>query len=117
MKITQSVKNGIVCVTVKGRMGKKQTPGFENTVKKIIQSNANRLLFDLGELPYLSSSDLRVILSTVKALNRKNGKVVLCSLNGYTKEVFEVNRVQPPIAIADTVESGFKALSNTLRAA
>jgi anti-anti-sigma factor len=109
MEIIQKEKNGMVCVTVKGRMEARLSPELERTIKAILKSGQKRLLFDLSALEYLRSSVLRVILSTVKMLNRKKGRVVLCCLNGYVSEIFEVNRFKDIITITDSIESGFKA--------
>jgi stage II sporulation protein AA (anti-sigma F factor antagonist) len=82
MEIIQEEKNGMVCVTVKGGMEAELAPEFEKTVKKIIESDNVRILFNLGALEYLRSSVLRVILNAAKEINRKSGEVILCSLIG-----------------------------------
>jgi anti-anti-sigma factor len=117
MEIIQSEKNGIVCVTVKGRMEAGLAPAFEKTIKEIIARDRRRLLFDLSALDYLRSSVLRVILNAIKEISHKSGRVVLCCLNGYVKEIFEVNRFKGSITITDSVESGLDALSCSLKAA
>ena len=81
-------KNGIVCVTVKGRTGAELILEFDEVVKQIVEGDKRRLLFDLGALEYLRSSVLRVILNAVKEINQKRGKVAICCLNGYAKEIF-----------------------------
>ena len=75
------------------------------------------LLHNLSALEYLRSSVLRVILNAVKILTRRKGRVVLCCLNGYVGEVFEVNRFKDIITITDSVESGLKAFACELKAA
>lgn len=117
MEIIQEEKSGIVCVTVKGGMEVELAPEFEKTIKKIVENDKIRIIFDLGALEYLRSSVLRVILDATKEINRKSGKVILCSLNGYVKEVFEDNSIKDTLAIADSVESGMKELLNSLKAA
>ena len=47
MKTIQTEKNGIVYVSLEGRMGKALNPGFENTIREILKSDTRRLLFDL----------------------------------------------------------------------
>jgi len=69
------------------------------------------LLFNLGELEYLSSAGLRVLLSAAKEMRRRDGKIVLCALNEFVKEIFEVSGFQSLIPITDTVESGIETLS------
>ena len=40
---------------------------------------------------------LRVILNAVKEeINQKGGKVAICCLNGYAKEIFEANYLNSP---------------------
>ena len=106
-----------MCITIKGRMGAELSPELEKTIKKIMASDNRRILFDLGALEYLRTPTLRVILKAVKQINRKRGKVALCSLNGYVKEIFEGNCFRDTFAIADSVESGIQTLQNHLNAA
>jgi anti-sigma B factor antagonist len=117
MEIIQKEKNGIVCVTVKGRMEARLSPELERSIEAILKCGQTRLLFDLSALEYLRSSVLRVILSAVKTLNRRKGRVVLCCLNGYVCEIFEVNRFKDIITITDSIESGLKAFACELKAA
>ena len=116
MEIIQKEKNGVVCLTVKGRMEARLSPELERTIEAILESGQKRLLFDLSALEYLRSSVLRVILSAIKALNQR-GRVVLCCLNGYVSEIFEVKRLKDIITITDSLESGFKAFECGLKAA
>ncbi len=117
MEINQNEKKGIVCITIKGRMGAELSSELEKAIKKIMASDKRRILFDLGALEYLRTPTLRVILKAVKQINQKRGKVALCALNGYVKEVFEGNCFRDTFAIADSVESGIQTLQKTLNAA
>ncbi len=110
-------ENGIICITIKGRMGAELAPELELVIKEIVTGDQQRILFDLGALEYLRTPTLRVILKAVKQINRRHGKVALCALNGYVKEIFEGNCFQGSFAIADSVESGIKALQSNLNAA
>ena len=111
MNINQNEKNGIVCITIKGRIGTESAPELEKTIRKIMASDKRRILFDLGALEYLRTPTLRVILKAVKQINRKRGKVALCSLNGYVQEIFEGNCFRDTFAISDSVESGMQTLA------
>ena len=117
MEIIQKEKNGIVCLTVKCCMEARLSPELERTIEAVLQSGRTQLLFDLSALEYLRSSVLRVILNAVKILNRRKGRVVLCCLNGYVGEVFEINRFKDSITITDSIESGLRAFACELKAA
>ena len=75
------------------------------------KGQTSRVLFDLSSLEYLSSAGLRVLLGAAKEMRRKDGKIVLCALNEFVKEIFEVSGFQSLIPITESVESGIKELS------
>jgi anti-anti-sigma factor len=111
MEITQKEENGIVSIAIKGRLDADSSMEAEKVVKDALGGEANRLLFNLGELEYLSSAGLRVLLSAAKEMRRRNGKIVLCALNEFVEEIFEVSGFQSLIPITDSVESGIETLS------
>lgn len=110
MEISQKEENGIVFLAFKGRLDGTSAPDAEQTVKNILDAEKNRLLFDLELLEYLSSAGLRVILGAAKEMKRRDGKFVLCSLNAYVKEVFEVSGFGAIIPIAESVEAGINKI-------
>jgi len=111
MEISQKEENGIVSIAIKGRLDADSSAEAETVVKDALKEETNRLLFNLGELEYLSSAGLRVLLSAAKEMRRRDGKIVLCALNEFVKEIFEVSGFQSLIPITDTVESGIEVLS------
>jgi len=117
MEIIQNKKCGIVHVTVAGRSESELNAEFEKVILNFVDCDNRRLLLDLSALQYLRSSALRAILNAVKLINRRSGRVVLCSLNGYVKEIFEGNCLKDSLTIADSVESGLSYLRMTGKAA
>ncbi len=111
MEITQKEENGIVSITIKGRLDGETYIEAEKVVDNALKGQTKRVLFNLVSLDYLSSAGLRVLLGAAKEMRRREGKIVLCSLNKFVKELFDVSGFQSLIPIADTVESGFEMLS------
>ena len=111
MEIIQKKENGIVCIEIIGRLDADSSPEAEKVVKDAIKDQTNRILFNLASLEYLSSAGLRVLLGAAKEMRRKDGKIVLCALNEFVKEIFEVSGFQSLIPITETVESGLETLS------
>ena len=111
MEITQQEENGIVSIAIKGRLDADSSPEAEKVVKEALGGQTTRVLFNLSGLEYLSSAGLRVLLSAAKEMRRREGKIVLCCLNEFVKEIFEVSGFQSLIPIADSAESGIKELS------
>jgi anti-anti-sigma factor len=110
MELTHVKENENMIITIKGRLDAATAPVADNAIKKIMEEDCPRILFNLNDLEYLSSGGLRVILGVAKELKRKEGKLVLCSLHQFVKEIFEVSGFESLIPIEDTVESGIKLL-------
>ena len=111
MAIMQKEEYGITCLKIKGRMDTAVAIETEKAIDKILRGNNNRLLFDLGELVYLSSHGLRIILNAAKKIKMMDGKIILCSLIENVKEIFDICGFGAHIPIADSVKSGVKVLS------
>ena len=111
MEINQKEENGVVFIAFKGRLDGTSADEAEETINTIFKGENNRLLFDFEFLEYLSSAGLRVVLGAAKEIKRRDGKFVLCALNSYVKEVFEVSGFGAIIPIADSVEAGIKEIT------
>jgi anti-anti-sigma factor len=110
MELTHEKEGENLMITIKGRLDAATSPVADNAIKKIMDEDCPRVLFNLNDLEYLSSGGLRVILGVAKELRRREGKFVLCSLNQFVKEIFVVSGFDSLIPIEDTVESGIKQL-------
>ena len=112
MELNHEKQGENLIIIIKGRLDDATSPVADKAIKKIMEAECSRILFNLGELEYLSSGGLRVILGVAKEIKRKKGKLVLCSLNQFVKEIFVVSGFDALIIIEDTVESGIKKLGN-----
>ncbi len=110
MKIVKVEKEGVVCLKIDGRLDGKTASEAESTVKGVLKEGRQQLLFDLSQMEYISSAGLRVILMAVKELRSKKGKVVLCGLTPYVKEIFDVSNFSSIIPITDSVETGLQQM-------
>ena len=111
MEIIQKEENGIVFIAINGRLDADTSPEAEKVVKDALKGQTTRVLFNLAALEYLSSAGLRVLLGAAKEMRRRDGKIALCALNEFVKEIFEVSGFQSLIPITDSVESGIELLS------
>jgi len=111
MEISHKEENGIAFLAFKGRLDGTSAVEAEEILNTIFKGENSRLLFDFEFLEYLSSAGLRVVLGAAKEIKRRDGKFVLCALNSYVKEVFEVSGFGAIIPIADSVEAGIKEIT------
>lgn len=90
MEIIEKKHDDISIFSLKGRLDSNTSPGLEEKIFNAIQSGANKMILDFELLDYISSAGLRVINKTTKQLKNNEGKLILCSMQDYIKEVFEI---------------------------
>ena len=64
---------------------------FEQQVEEAIKFSKKNMILDFSELDYICSSGLRVIIQAAKKLKTLQGEVVLCCMEDYIMEVFEIS--------------------------
>jgi anti-sigma B factor antagonist len=80
----------IVTLSLSGKLDTTSAKAFEEKILGQIESGERRIVIDLAQLDYVSSSGLRVFLLASKRLTSANGKIALCSLKDQVKEVFDI---------------------------
>jgi anti-sigma B factor antagonist len=90
MKIFQENNEGIEIFSVKGSLDSNTSPEFEQKIYEALEKGQRKLILNLEDLDYISSAGIRVMLKTTKDLKRMDGNIVLCSLQDYVREVFEI---------------------------
>ncbi len=90
MEVVEKKQNGICILGLLGRLDSNTSPEFEKKIFGVIEDGTRNVIVDFESLDYISSAGLRVLLKTAKELKRSDGKIVLCSMKEYIKEVFEI---------------------------
>ncbi len=90
MKIIQENNNGVEIFSVKGSLDSNTSPEFETRIYAALESGQRKLILNLEDLEYISSAGIRVMLKTTKDLKRMDGNIVLCDLQDYVREVFDI---------------------------
>jgi len=90
MEVVEKKQDGICILGLLGRLDSNTSPGFEKKIFEVIDDGTRSVVVDFSSLDYISSAGLRVLLKAAKELKRSDGKIVLCSMKDYIKEVFEI---------------------------
>jgi anti-sigma B factor antagonist len=104
VKIIETKQDNISIFKLNGRLDSNTSPEFENKIFEAIQSGSRSMIIDFKALDYISSAGLRVILKAAKELKRSGGRILLCSMESYIKEVFEVAGFDSFIPIVSTLD-------------
>ncbi len=88
MQINKTPKGNSLTLELVGRLDTTTAPELEAVVKSEL-SGIERLTFDLGNLEYISSAGLRVLLSAQKIMN-KQGEMTVTNCSEEIMEIFDV---------------------------
>ncbi len=88
MTIDKKTQGTTLTVTLSGRLDTNTSPQLEAELRDSLDG-ITELVFDFGELGYLSSAGLRVLLACQKTMN-KQGSMVVRHINDTIREVFDI---------------------------
>ena len=115
METESTEENGIEVLKIFGKLDTNTSVNIELKIDEVLGADKNKLLIDLKETNFISSSGLRVLLTTVKKIGqRKNGVLIICSPNSLVKETFSISGFNEILNIADTKEEALEAFATVL---
>lgn len=109
MEIIEEKQDAISIFKLNGRLDSNTSQGFEKKIFDAISDGSKNMIVDFKDLDYISSAGLRVILKATKALNREEGKIMLCSMQDYVKEVFEIAGFDSFLPIVATMDEALQS--------
>lgn len=90
MEISTMEYKRVAVVTVTGRVDSATSGELEAALKALLGKGASNLVLDLSGVDFLSSSGLRVMVTTRKALKEAGGEVVIAQPSDRVKETLEL---------------------------
>ena len=88
MTLNTNLDGTTLTIEIIGRLDTTTAPVLEEEITKSI-SGIKTLVLDFGQLEYISSAGLRVLLKSQKTM-MKQGKMVIVNASETIKEVFEL---------------------------
>jgi anti-sigma B factor antagonist len=93
---------------VAGRLDASTVSILERALLRVFTTGARVVVVDMGEVSYISSSGLRVLLTARRQARERSGDLVLCNLSASVRDVFDMVGFAVLFKIADDVERGRK---------
>jgi anti-anti-sigma factor len=87
-------------LAVRGEVDLHNSPELRTELFAMLgRTRARRLILDMGQVPYMDSSALAVLVEAMKKLTKAGGKVVLFSLQPRVRGLIEIARLTTVLAI------------------
>ncbi len=99
MEMIEESQGKTTVVTVKGRLDSNMSKGFETRLMELAEAPGSSLVIDLGQVAYVSSAGLRVLLLAVRKVKAGKGKIALCAIQPQVREVFDISGLSSVFAI------------------
>jgi anti-sigma B factor antagonist len=110
MEIIEEKRGHLSTFKLQGRLDSNTSQLFEKRIFDAMSDGTKNVVIDFKDLDYISSAGLRVILKATKALKREDGKLLLCAMQDYVKEVFEIAGFDSFLPIVPTLDDALKSI-------
>jgi anti-anti-sigma factor len=90
---------GAVTVKLAGSLDTATAPELERQLAPVLSGTTKDLVFDLAQLKFISSAGLRIFSMARKALKERGGQASFVNLQPQIKEVFEIMKALPGVAV------------------
>ncbi|HMS34521.1 MAG TPA: STAS domain-containing protein [Ignavibacteria bacterium] len=110
IKVTELSDKGIVILQPKGNfVGGDETDELRDSIKKYSELGNKKLVIDLGDVLYLNSTALGVLISAHANYSKREGKIKLCQLNKNLENLFVITKLA---LIFDSYPTQEEAINN-----
>ena len=109
MEIIEGMQNDINIYLLIGRLDTNTSRRLEQKLFQAISEGAKNMVVDFKDIDYISSAGLRVILKAFKALQREDGRIILCSMQKSVREILEITGIDSFVPTLDTMDDALKA--------
>lgn len=90
---------------------KNQADKMIEEVNNIIAANHIRFVLDLGELKYLNSSGLTILIQVLTKARKAGGEAIIANVGKRIKELLVITKLNTVFTVASTVEDGIAQLN------
>lgn len=92
LDINLEVKYGVLCIRLEGELDHHTADELRGKVNKVMDEQAvQHILLNLGQLTFMDSSGLGVILGRYKKISGLGGEMVVCSISPAVRRLFELS--------------------------
>ncbi len=109
MKYTESEKNGVVILHLKGDLlGGSDIAEFKQKLKSLLDASKKNILIDMSDVTYVNSSGIGMLISGMTTVVQAGGKFKICNIEKNIKNVFVITNL---VKVFDTFNTVDEALA------
>lgn len=111
MDLTTERHDNVLSIRVRGRLDWANSEDFRDAIRNAIEDTDRAVIMDFGELDFIGSAGLRVVLLAAKSLLERDAKLLLCGLSDPVRDVFRITGFEQLLPIHETLAEARASLS------
>lgn len=112
MQIKEKIENNIVILTLQGSLqSEPDAILLRETVNRCVEKGFIRVIFDLGNLNYLNSWGLGLLVALLSMIRRVGGDIRLVSIKGNVRNLFIVTQLTKVFESYDDAQSALTSFT------
>ena len=111
MKIKTTEKYGAVIIELKGNvMGGDDTKDFNDLLHKLIDEGKTRVIIDLGDVKFMNSSGLGMMIGGLTTMKKANGYYKLANVSDKIESLLIITKLITIFEHYDSVDAAIESL-------
>ncbi|MBS1634388.1 MAG: STAS domain-containing protein [Bacteroidetes bacterium] len=91
---------------------KNQAADMIKAIDGLLESGKTRFVVELGDLKYMNSSGLNILIQLLTKTRAKGGETVICHVNKKVNELLLITKLNTLFKVVDTKEEALKKLQS-----
>lgn len=112
MKIKEKIDNHVAVLTLNGKMmGGPETQAVHDHIKSLIADGIKNVVIDLGDVKWMNSSGMGVLMASMTTLNNAEGKLALARVTEKVESLLIITQLIKVFTTFETVERAVSSFS------
>ena len=109
MEIMLREADNVTVLSLKGRLDLATGSALKEEIKKLFEKEKNTVHLNLGGVEFVNSSGLGALVSIMKEIRLRKGRLTLSNLAAYVQEIFEITQLSHIFEIYQTEPEALKS--------
>ena len=108
--IVEKLVGRIILLGLRGRITLgRETETFRHKIRQLIDAGCKRLILDLGEITYVDSVGLSILVASFASVRKQGGDLKLVRLPQGVHQLLQITRLVTVFEIHESLESALQA--------
>src|SRR5262245_37350731 len=106
LEVSKETRGNALCLRVRGRLDSYWADHLATALEEVIRSGAYRVVLDLGDVSFLSSAGIRVLVVSHKQLQALRGSLTVCQASEQVHSVLTLSGLKNLLVLEEGPPSG-----------